>query len=92
MPLVILHHLLNVFVQLSNKKRGFTKKKIYGSLHYSRAPPPPKGGQAGPHLHNQLAAVVNVSASHAEGVGSNPIELTGYPDGGYSLNLSNHVT
>jgi hypothetical protein len=28
MPLVILHHLLNVFVQLANK-RGFTKKKIY---------------------------------------------------------------
>jgi hypothetical protein len=27
MPLVILHHLLNVFVQLANK-RGFTKKKI----------------------------------------------------------------
>jgi hypothetical protein len=26
MPLVILHHLLNVFVQLANK-RGFTKKK-----------------------------------------------------------------
>jgi hypothetical protein len=26
MPLVILHHLLNVFVQLPNK-RGFTKKK-----------------------------------------------------------------
>jgi hypothetical protein len=26
MPLVILHHLLNVFVQLGNK-RGFTKKK-----------------------------------------------------------------
>jgi hypothetical protein len=25
MPLVILHHLLNVFVQLANK-RGFTKK------------------------------------------------------------------
>jgi hypothetical protein len=28
MPLVILHHLLNVFVQLANK-RGFTKKKKY---------------------------------------------------------------
>jgi hypothetical protein len=28
MPLVILHHLLNVFVQLANK-RGFTKKKNY---------------------------------------------------------------
>jgi hypothetical protein len=27
MPLVILHHLLNVFVQLANK-RGSTKKKI----------------------------------------------------------------
>jgi hypothetical protein len=27
MPLVILHHLLNVFVQLANK-RGFKKKKI----------------------------------------------------------------
>jgi hypothetical protein len=27
MPLVILHHLRNVFVQLANK-RGFTKKKI----------------------------------------------------------------
>jgi hypothetical protein len=26
MPLVILHHLLNVFVQLANK-RGFKKKK-----------------------------------------------------------------
>jgi hypothetical protein len=26
MPLVILHHLLNIFVQLANK-RGFTKKK-----------------------------------------------------------------
>jgi hypothetical protein len=26
MPLVILHHLLNVFVQLANK-RGFTQKK-----------------------------------------------------------------
>jgi hypothetical protein len=26
MPLVILHHLLNVFVQLANK-RGFTNKK-----------------------------------------------------------------
>jgi hypothetical protein len=26
MPLVILHHLLNVFVQLANK-RGLTKKK-----------------------------------------------------------------
>jgi hypothetical protein len=26
MPLVILHHLLNVFVQLENK-RGFTNKK-----------------------------------------------------------------
>jgi hypothetical protein len=26
LPLVILHHLLNVFVQLANK-RGFTKKK-----------------------------------------------------------------
>jgi hypothetical protein len=26
MPLVILHHLLNVFVKLANK-RGFTKKK-----------------------------------------------------------------
>jgi hypothetical protein len=26
MPLVILHHLLNVFVQLANK-RGFTKKQ-----------------------------------------------------------------
>jgi hypothetical protein len=26
MPLLILHHLLNVFVQLANK-RGFTKKK-----------------------------------------------------------------
>jgi hypothetical protein len=26
MPLAILHHLLNVFVQLANK-RGFTKKK-----------------------------------------------------------------
>jgi hypothetical protein len=29
MPLVILHHLLNVFVQLANK-RGFTKKKKGG--------------------------------------------------------------
>jgi hypothetical protein len=28
MPLVILHHLLNVFVQLANK-RGFTKKKKF---------------------------------------------------------------
>jgi hypothetical protein len=28
MPLVILHHLLNAFVQLANK-RGFTKKKKY---------------------------------------------------------------
>jgi hypothetical protein len=28
MPLVILHHLLNVFVQLANK-RGFTKKTMY---------------------------------------------------------------
>jgi hypothetical protein len=27
MPLVILHHLLNVFVQLANK-RGFTKKNL----------------------------------------------------------------
>jgi hypothetical protein len=27
MPLVSLHHLLNVFVQLANK-RGFTKKKL----------------------------------------------------------------
>jgi hypothetical protein len=27
MPLVILHHLLNVFVQLANK-RGFTKKNF----------------------------------------------------------------
>jgi hypothetical protein len=27
MPLVILHHLLNVFVQLANKK-GFKQKKI----------------------------------------------------------------
>jgi hypothetical protein len=27
MPLVILHHLLNVFVQLANKRR-FTKKKV----------------------------------------------------------------
>jgi hypothetical protein len=31
MPLVILHHLLNVFVQLANK-RGFTQKKIDGTL------------------------------------------------------------
>jgi hypothetical protein len=28
MPLVILHHLLNVFVQLANK-RGFKQKKTY---------------------------------------------------------------
>jgi hypothetical protein len=28
LPLVILHHLLNVFVQLANK-RGFTKKKKF---------------------------------------------------------------
>jgi hypothetical protein len=31
MPLVILHHLLNVFVQLANKN-GFTKKKKIGIL------------------------------------------------------------
>jgi hypothetical protein len=33
MPLVILHHLLNVFVQLANK-RGFTKKKAVGKKSY----------------------------------------------------------
>jgi hypothetical protein len=32
MPLVILHHLLNVFVQLANK-RGFTKKKKTSLAH-----------------------------------------------------------
>jgi hypothetical protein len=31
MPLVILHHLLNVFVQLANK-RGFKKKKKFWRL------------------------------------------------------------
>jgi hypothetical protein len=36
MPLVILHHLLNVFVQLANK-RGFTKKKnVYEGLPDSK--------------------------------------------------------
>jgi hypothetical protein len=31
MPLVILHHLLNVFVQLANK-RGFKQKKLSKSV------------------------------------------------------------
>jgi hypothetical protein len=36
MPLVILHHLLNVFVQLANKK-GIKKKSVagYGSKNYT---------------------------------------------------------
>jgi hypothetical protein len=33
MPLVILHHLLNVFVQLANK-RGFKQKKICGKQYF----------------------------------------------------------
>jgi hypothetical protein len=33
MPLVILHHLLNVFVQLANK-RGFTKKNYIRRFAY----------------------------------------------------------
>jgi hypothetical protein len=32
MPLVILHHLLNVFVQLANKK-GFKQKKMIARKH-----------------------------------------------------------
>jgi hypothetical protein len=38
------------------------------------SPPPPKRGEAGPHIlklnikHKQLAAVVSVTASYAEGV------------------------
>jgi hypothetical protein len=33
MPLVILYHLLNVSVQLANK-RGFTKRNLYGNVTF----------------------------------------------------------
>jgi hypothetical protein len=39
MPLVILHHLLNVFVQLANK-RGFKKKIVFRLHNYVRLHPP----------------------------------------------------
>jgi hypothetical protein len=39
MPLVILHHLLNVFVQLANKK-GLKKKKFAPVWRRVTIPPP----------------------------------------------------